>query len=211
MSYRENLILQEVTWSYSEALSKAIIAYDIYCRTLSNQQRRPPFLPYIEEAMKQRRSITEILESLEMDLSSLDDREDRKSSEQEEIHDVSWFGGNVLLDEILGAVKEIDHSESSKSDVSQKSVEGTEGESEEASSTQQSEQSIFLEQRYLLQGARPREPSKGGSSDSFLSFIPGFSFGGQLSSFQSMQYILCDVSEKVSTELKSLVQHARQQ
>lgn len=212
LSYREHLLLREITWSYSEALSKAVIAYDTYCRTLSAQQSRPPFLPYIEEAMKQRRSIAEILENLDMDLSSLDDsREDGKSSEQEEIHDVSWFGGNALLDEILGEVEEIEHSESSKSDVSQKSTECTEGESEEASSTQQLDQALSLEQRYLLQGARPRHPSKGGSSGSSLSFIPGFSFGGQLSSLQSMQYILCDVSEKVSTELKSLVQYARQQ
>lgn len=212
LSYREHLILREVTWSYSEALSKAVIAYDTYCRTLSDQQIKPPFLSYIEEAMKQRRSITEILESLDMDLSSLDDsREDRESSEQGEIHDVSWFGGNALLDEILGEVEEIEHSESSKSDVSQKSTECTEGESEEASFTQQLDQAISLEQRYLLQGARPRHPSKGGSSGSSLSLIPGFSFGGQLSSLQSMQYILCNVSEKVSTELKSLVQHARQQ
>lgn len=212
LSSREELILREVTWSYTEALSKAIIAYDTHCQTLSDQNSRPLFLPYIEEAMRKKRSITEILASLDMDLSLFDDsREGRESSEQGEIYDVSWFGGNALLDEVLGEVKEIEHSESSKSDVSQKSTACTEGGSEEASSIQQSEQAISLEQRYLLQGARPRQPSKGGASDSSLSFIPGFSFGGQISSLQSMQYILCDVSEKVSTELKSLVQHARQQ
>ncbi len=212
LNHREELILQELTWSYTEVLSNAFIAYDTHCQTLSAQQSRPPFFPYLEEAMRQKRSKAEIVASVDMALLSLDDsREDSESSERGEIHDVSWFGGNALLDETLGEVEEIEHSESSKSDVSQKSTACTEGESEEASSTQQSEQSISLEQRYLLQGARPRQPSKGGASDSSLSFIPGFSFGGQISSLQSMQYILCDVSEKVSTELKSLVQHARQQ
>lgn len=211
LSRREHLILREVTWSYTEALSKAIIAYDTHCQTLSNQYRRPPFLSYIEEAMKKKKSIAEIVASLDTDFSFDDSRKDRESSKQGEIYDVSWFGGNELLDETFEGVKEIEHHESAKSDVSQKSTECTEGESEESSPIQQVEQAISLEQRYLLQGARPRHPSTGGSLGSSLSFIPGFSFGGQISSFQSMQYILYDVSEKVSTELKSLVQQAQQQ
>lgn len=64
-----------------EALSKAIIAYDTYCQTLSDQHSRPPFLPYIEEAMKQKKSIAEIVASLDTDLSFDDSREDRESSE----------------------------------------------------------------------------------------------------------------------------------
>lgn len=214
LSYREQIAIEEAIWSYTEAFNNAMVAYNDASHNNSpgNQSSFPFFL---EQAMSQVESLTEILTRLDME-----DQLCGEASEpfnQVEHYDVSWFGGNDLLDEYTGQAEPAKCLESAEGATGVESSEDMENQNStdgavcDTSSSQQTTQEGLLQQRYLLQGARPRQPPSGGASGSSLSFIPGFSFEGQVSSLQGMQCILCDVSEKVSTNLKELVLNVQKQ